>query len=84
MRALKTVQYTTPYMSFLMIYGKKWCCILMYAIIPTSISYFLPFEVPRETEAAVILYVNWSAEAQRWLVGKFSSVCAFKHHITIT
>jgi len=41
-------------------------------------------EVPGETEAAVTLYVNWSAESQRWLVGKSSSVCVFRHHITIT
>jgi len=42
------------------------------------------YEVPRETEVAVILYVHWSAESQQWLVGKFSSVCAFRHLITIT
>ena len=41
-------------------------------------------EVPGETEAAVILCVNWSAESLRWLVGKFSSVCVFMHHNTIT
>ena len=80
---LRTCQRTMP-MSFMQ-------CILQSGLVPLLACYDYQFctvrslqEVPGETEAAVILYVNWSAESQRWLVGKYSSVRAFRYHITIT